>query len=230
MTMSDFSVQRIEAGEFTSNSYVCSEKSRSFSFLIDPGLDAYPIDDYLSLHGIRPKAILCTHGHFDHIGSAEFFQAKYGIPAFIHSADLKLAKTANFLLMALGLKSRLKLPEFSVLSGERIVQQIDDHEVCYHRVPGHTPGSCIIEFSNFLFSGDSLYAKGVGLSNLPGEDPNLLRLSLQKFWPQANPESIVYPGHGPSASLADIQRDNRALVKFLTEQSEKTEVVQDGMK
>lgn len=228
--MSNFSVQRIEAGEFTSNSYVCSEKNGQFSFLIDPGLDFRPIEEYLGSHRIRPSAILCTHGHFDHIGSAEFFQTKYGVPTFIHSADLKLAKAANFLLMALGLKSRVKLPKFSLLEGERIAQQIGEHTVYYNRVPGHTPGSCIVEFSDFLFSGDSLYAKGIGLSNLPGEDPKLLRLSLRKFWGQANPTSHVFPGHGPSASLADIRLNNRALMVFLAEKAELTEVVQDELK
>lgn len=222
--MNDYSVHKIEAGEFPSNSYVCLNERTGFSFLVDPGLDHNPIEEYLRSRSLHPRAVTCTHGHFDHIGSASYFQDKYSIPVFLHADDHKIAKAANFLLMALGMKRRLILPRFSLVAGKRVAQEIEDQIIYFNQVPGHTPGSCILEFGNLLFSGDSLYARGLGLSNLPGEDAELLRCSLKEYWSQISPDCHVLPGHGPSASFADIQKNNKSLSAFLADHPKVMEV------
>ena len=87
--------------------------------------------------------------------------------------------------------------------------------VRFLHTPGHTPGSGMIAWNDNLFTGDSLYAHGVGLSDLPGEDHGQLRASLQAVWDEIGETTIIHPGHGPSARFSEVRRDNVALAKFL---------------
>ncbi len=183
--------------------------------LIDGGLDPAAIDLAVQELMLTPSAVFCTHGHFDHAGSAAFFQSKYGVPVYLHGADHKLLKASNFLLMAFKMASRIEQPSeiTTVASG----QSIDDagFSLTFHGTPGHTPGSCVIELGSALFTGDTIYTSGVGLSHLPGEEPGILKQSILALWPRLTADRIVYPGHGGCASGADVRLSNLALLEFV---------------
>ena len=85
-------IWRVTSGEFSSNSYFCEAQVEGGGILIDAGLDGKTIDAELSEHGYHPNAVFCTHGHFDHTGSASFFQQKYGCLVVVPRADNKLMK------------------------------------------------------------------------------------------------------------------------------------------
>ena len=57
--------------------------------------------------------------------------------------------------------------------------------------PGHTPGSCLIALGSALFTGDTIYTRGVGLSHLPGEQPETLRQSILAAWPLLTPSVSI---------------------------------------
>lgn len=213
-------VWQVCAGVFPSNSYVWLGPEPGEAILIDAGLDAQPIDAALTELGVRPLAVVCTHGHFDHIGSAAFFQEKYGAPVHLHADDLRAAKAANFLMMAFKIPAKLKLPRFDLLHGEAGDTVIGGAVVRHRLLPGHSPGSCFLYIGEVLFSGDTLYASGIGLSKVPGEDPVVLRRSLRKVWDEIAPETLVCPGHGRTARYADIRIGNRELAEFLREPCE----------
>jgi len=183
--------------------------------LIDGGLDPAAIDLAAQELTLTPSAVFCTHGHFDHAGSAAFFQRKYGVPVYLHGADLKLLKASNFLLMAFKMASRIEQPSeiTTVASGQSI--DVAGFALTFHGTPGHTPGSCVIELGSALFTGDTIYTNGVGLSHLPGEEPETLKQSILAFWPRLTAERIVYPGHGGYASGADVRLSNLALLEFV---------------
>jgi glyoxylase-like metal-dependent hydrolase (beta-lactamase superfamily II) len=203
----------VTAGSFPSNSYVCAADVPGGAILIDTGLDPEPIDSALQSLGLKPAFVFCTHGHFDHIGSAAYFQRKYGAPVHLHSADVKTAGIGNFLLTAMKLPDRIVLPDLVLVDGAFSIQ-LGGRSLRYLHLPGHTPGSCAIAYGDHLFTGDTLYARGVGLSKLPGERPDQLRRSILELWEHL-PGFHVHPGHGPSAAGADIQRANRRLLAFL---------------
>jgi glyoxylase-like metal-dependent hydrolase (beta-lactamase superfamily II) len=73
----------------------------------------------------------------------------------------------------------------------------------------------MVEIGTHLFSGDTLYARGVGLSKLPGEQPELLRESIASLWGELG-ALVVHPGHGATARGADIIKHNHALLAFLS--------------
>jgi hydroxyacylglutathione hydrolase len=209
-------VWRVTGGAFPSNAYICAAGAPGEAFIIDPGLDPQRIDRAARSLGLTPRQVFCTHGHFDHIGGASWFQQVYGASVHLHAADLKTMRSSNFLLMALKIDQRIALPEVTPIDPSA------DSElpVRYLPTPGHTPGSCFIRFGEHLFTGDSLYARGVGLSDLPGENHGLLRKSLLALWDAIPGATLVHPGHGPSARFDEIRSHNRALAAFLTDGAE----------
>lgn len=222
-------VWRVTSGEFPSNAYLCGTGDGR-CILIDGGLDPQAIDLAVQELALTPTAVFCTHGHFDHAGSAAFFQKKYGCAVYLHGADRKLLKASNFLLMAFKLASRIEQPADITLveSGQRI--DVAGHALTFHGAPGHTPGSCLIELGSALFTGDTIYTRGVGLSHLPGEQPETLKQSIRDAWPLLTEDRIVYPGHGGCATGAQVRTTNTALLEFLgvphSENSDKTKVVE----
>lgn len=204
----------VTSGEFSSNSYFCEVQEDGGGFLIDTSLDGEVIDAELTGHSLYPYAVYCTHGHFDHIGSASFFQKKYGCNVFVPRADEKLMKASNFMLMAMKIQCRVVLPDATMVE-PGYAADIAGTFLRYLPAPGHTPGSCIIEFGSAWFTGDTLYARGVGLSNLPGEDHGVLKQTILSYWNALTPERTVYPGHGNVADGLSVRTGNAALLSFL---------------
>lgn len=208
-------VWQVHAGAFPANSYICRDEVSGDLLLIDTGLDVDPIAQAIDAVGGRLKAIVCTHGHFDHMGTAAAFQDQIGVDVYLHADDLKIAKTANFLLMAFKIPAKVKTPQFTLFDGNIGSLDIGGIAVHYRHVPGHTPGSCFIEVADACFTGDSLYALGVGLSNTPGEQPDVLRSSLTAVLDKIAPDTLICPGHGPTALFHMVRSDNQALKRFL---------------
>lgn len=205
-------------GMFPSNCYLCPIPSSGECFIVDPGLDPAPIEAELGARGWRPRAVLCTHGHFDHAGSAAHFQRAYDCDVYLHAADEKTLRSSNFLLMALKIPARITIPEFTPFDSDRLEVSICDTVVRFHPSPGHTPGSCALEFNGSLFTGDTLYSRGVGLSKLPGEEPEVLRRSIGSLLQSFPDNMLIRPGHGDAAELGWIKANNTALVRFLRDE------------
>jgi glyoxylase-like metal-dependent hydrolase (beta-lactamase superfamily II) len=207
-------IWRVTSGVFSSNAYFCEAAVEGGGILIDAGLDGETIDAELSAQGLRPQAVYCTHGHFDHAGSASLFQNKYGCEVFVPKADAKLMKSSNFMLMVLKIKQKVVLADATWVDAGHTAD-IAGTPLRYLGAPGHTPGSCIIEFGNAWFTGDTLYARGVGLSHLPGEDHDVLKQTILGYWPDLTPERTIYPGHGNAADGLSVRTENAALLNFL---------------
>ena len=199
---------------FASNTYICPLDAEQ-CVIIDPGMSPELIDGTLMHHGLVPAAILCTHGHFDHVGSADFFQKKYGARMYLHRADARIVKSANFFLMASRIGLRIATPVADALLDDGGVVSVGSATFIFHHAPGHTPGSCLVEHNGTLFSGDTIYRDGIGEASLPGDDPARLRASILNAWQRFPDDTVVRPGHGGSASLGEIKAGNVGLRHFL---------------
>jgi hydroxyacylglutathione hydrolase len=207
-------IWRVTAGVFTSNCYLVALGGGRCA-VIDPGLDGAAIVQAILESGLKPSAVLCTHGHFDHVGSAALVQRRYECPVYLTAADLPTVRSSNFLLMAFKIDARIELPQVTQLASGSQVISCGGLQFVFHPAPGHTPGSCVIETGGHLFTGDTLYARGVGLSKLPGEKPDVLRSSLRTIWNCFSDATVVHPGHGESSTFGAIKRDNIPLLRFL---------------
>lgn len=217
------SLQRVTNAEMGTNSYLLASPGQtgrgSACAVIDPGLDRTLLEKAFSDTGWLPESVLCTHGHFDHLGGAAWLQQRFRVPVFLCAADLKLAKLSNFMMAAFKMKNRIELPDFTVLDSLKTdntaIVETAGRKFIFHAMPGHTPGSCAIEVDSLLFSGDSLYARHIGLSKLPGEDHNQLRNSLMRLFGWVGGQVLVMPGHGGEATIYEIHAGNSALHAFM---------------
>ena len=208
-------VWRTTAGEFSSNTYFFNAEGTSGgAVIVDPGLDGLAIEADILSCGLKPTKIFCTHGHFDHTGSAAYFQRKYGTPVHIHLRDKKALASSNFLLMLLKIPRKVESPVVTwVVVG--FAHELGAYELRYLSAPGHTPGSCVIEFGDAWFTGDTIYARGVGLSDMPGENTEMLKASILSLWDRLALVKLVCPGHGEAAIGNDIRIGNTSLLSFL---------------
>ena len=211
-------VVRIKNTLFSSNTYLLSEEKEKHCLIIDPGLDDLIIDNKIHELNLKPIAIICTHGHFDHIGSVSFFKEKYSIPFYLHEADRKLMKSANFYLKLSKSDKFIKLVEPDLLLTENYSKIIiSDFSLEIYNFPGHTKGSCIITSENKIFTGDTIFKDGLHINNLPGENPIELKKSILKIFRKFNLNTICFPGHGPDATLDYIKSSNLDLKRFLND-------------
>jgi len=145
-------ITRIKNNIFSSNTYLISNDIDKHCLIIDPGLDELAIENKIQELNYIPVAIIGTHGHFDHIGSVSFFKEKYGIPFFLHEADVKLMKSANFYLKLTKTDRFIKVANPDVLFNQIYEKiSIKGFNLEIHKYSGHTVGSCIIQYENNIF-------------------------------------------------------------------------------
>ena len=200
----------------SSNTYIVVNKEKRESVLIDPGMDAAKIDQVIKENNLHPTDILATHGHFDHVGSVAFFQKKYGAKFHIHKLDIKVLRSVNFFLKIMKISSKTEVPvPDNIIEGETKKLELGNFQFEFYNLPGHTDGSCVFKVGEYLFTGDTLYSKSVGINHFPGGNNEKLRLSVQKIFELFDPAITVYPGHGTFEKLGKIRETNIELKNFL---------------
>lgn len=216
MELTNLGVTIIRNQIFPSNTYILKSKYSNQCLVIDPGLDKPLIEQTVANLGLIPVAVLATHGHFDHIGNVSYIKNEYNAPYYLHSADLKLSKSANFFLKMAHIKMPISIPVPDVLfTGFHEHVTISDFELDIYNYPGHSDGSCVIQHQNLLFSGDIIYKYGLGFNNFPGENKTKLKASIIDIFKNFQPDSWILPGHGEPELLRIIKENNHHLMNFL---------------
>jgi hydroxyacylglutathione hydrolase len=196
-------VKTFNVGMLSTNCYLAISIESKEAILLDPGLEfsseAKQIFDYISTNTLKVKFIVNTHGHDDHIKADILFQQKLNIPICIHSLDAPFIKNME----------KSNFPTNILLEDGDIVKFGDEILKVIH-TPGHTPGSICLVGENLIFTGDTLFAGGIGRTDFPGGSMKEMRLSLKKL--VSLPDSLfVYPGHGESSTIGEEKKTNPFL-------------------
>jgi glyoxylase-like metal-dependent hydrolase (beta-lactamase superfamily II) len=196
-------IETFTVGDLSTNCYIVSSRQTGEAIIIDPGIDlsieADPIFEYITQASLKVKLIVNTHGHSDHINGDAVFQEKYNVPLCIHRFDagsLAVLENVNF-------------PQ-TVLVDEGSLIQFGNESLKVLHTPGHTPGSICLLGERLVFTGDTLFAGGIGRTDFAGGSDSDMQASLQKL--VGLPDFfIVYPGHGPTTIMGEEKRVNPFL-------------------
>lgn len=203
-------LHHIVVGQLEVNCYIIASAPGKGAIIIDPGSQIYKIKEGLEKHRLKAAMVINTHGHIDHIGCDDDF----GAPIYIHRSDEPLLKDPH-----LNLSGFLGLP-FTVKTGANTLEEgqeigIDDIRLKVIHIPGHTPGGISLllksPVENILFTGDSLFCRSIGRTDFDGADEVSLKKSIKEKLFKLPPETIIYPGHGPTSTIKEEKENNLFL-------------------
>ncbi len=173
---------------------------------VDVGNDADKLLGYLESNHLTLKAILLTHGHYDHIGGVEEVRKATGAAVYIHENDAIMLKSARHNLAAqITPLPYTPVKEYITMKdGEEIA--IGSRSFTVMHTPGHTSGSVCFLTEDVMLSGDTLFYHSIGRTDLGGS-PVQMRESLKKL--KALPiDYRVYTGHDRTTTLEDERNFN----------------------
>ena len=187
-------------GDFASACYLLTEGEDAV--LIDCSAPVSSVREALSRTGATLRAILCTHGHFDHVLTADDMREAFGVPLLIHEADAEMLTDGHknaFALFA-GYEKAWRAAERTFTDGEQLT--FGALTLTVRHTPGHSRGSSMLFTGEIAFSGDTVFANTFGRTDLYGGNPAMLYRTLLAL-KELPPETVIYPGHGAAAPLGD---------------------------
>lgn len=189
-------IRTLPLGDLQTNCYIVSKDESRDCVVIDPGADAYLIEQALQADALRCAAILLTHGHFDHVGAVRELVATAGCAVYLRPEELTLppALTDGTLY-------------YSDLYPESRQLTVAGMSFSVLHTPGHTPGSVCLLCEDALFSGDTLFAGSCGRVDFPGGDARQMKASLLQL--KTLPDALrIFPGHGDASTVAYEKKHN----------------------
>jgi hydroxyacylglutathione hydrolase len=213
------------AGLLACNCYVLAPGPGSDAVIVDPGQRAMgPLQRILDENHLTPSAVLLTHGHVDHIWSAQKVADMYGCPAYIHPED-RFMLTDPIKDFGRGFFGGLASSAFGALFREpkQVVELDRDGDklelggvtVTVDHTRGHTRGSVVFRASDgpdeVVFTGDTLFRQSVGRTDLSGGSGRDLLGSIVTKLLVLDDDTVVLPGHGEKSTIGIERRTNPFL-------------------
>jgi glyoxylase-like metal-dependent hydrolase (beta-lactamase superfamily II) len=198
-------------GDLATNGYILEGKEGALCFDAPEGFAAE-----LQKQGIKPVALLLTHGHYDHVWDAVAIQEASGCPVYVHSADTPMVLDTSYVSM-FGVTTSIASPKsvenFDLPDRGSGKFTFGGEEFVLLHLPGHSPGSVCFYHPGWdvLISGDTLFCGGVGRWDLPGGSRSALLEGLRKQLLPLPDETRVYAGHGPSTTIGHERATNPYL-------------------
>jgi hydroxyacylglutathione hydrolase len=203
-------VDWVTVGPFQENSYLLTDDGHGV--LVDPGDEPQRILQMVRLSGATVDAIWLTHAHLDHIGAIAALKREWGstVPVLLHPADLTLYRRAARQAEFYGLSVE-QPPDPDGDIAEGMVLTVGSASFVARHTPGHAPGHVVFLSDRVMIGGDLLFAGSIGRTDLPFSDPEAMEASLALV-AAFDPETAIYPGHGPPTKLATELAGNPYLV------------------
>lgn len=187
---------QIPVGHMGNLSYIVYDKSGRQALIIDPSWEADKLSDAIRKNNLDLKAILLTHGHFDHSNAVPGIMREFGnIPAYMRQEDSNLPQEP---FPFTTFEDGFSMPGFAAIKA-----------IC---TPGHTAGSvCWLmeDYNNkILFTGDTLFAGACGRIDFPESMPHKMHGTLRQL-AQMPDDMVIYPGHSYNKSISTIGEEKK---------------------
>jgi hydroxyacylglutathione hydrolase len=220
-------IETFPVGPLGCNCSILADDESKTAIVIDPGGDLEEIEARLKKAGLRVAAILHTHTHIDHVAETAGLQRATGAPARIHKADHFMYTILPIQAQFIGMRRAPEVGELDAWLKDGEVIAFGGHDLHVLHTPGHSPGSCCFELRAkpgakdadrggreggdegvVLFSGDTLFSRSIGRSDLWGGDQDeLLRSIRERLYVLPDPTRVV-TGHGDATTIGDEKRHN----------------------
>ncbi len=197
-------ITQLTVGSIGTNCYMVYDEQTKAAVVIDPSDEAQLVEARIEALGLKVRAVLLTHGHFDHSGEAAKVAARAGVSIWMHPADKALPSWLTH-----------GLPETRDLADAQTLD-FDGLRFTVIHTPGHTPGSVCFRCGERLFAGDTLFAGSCGRTDLPGGSWQDMSASLRRL-AALEGDCAVYPGHGEATTL-DAERAGNQYLRMALEQ------------
>jgi glyoxylase-like metal-dependent hydrolase (beta-lactamase superfamily II) len=207
-------IDHLILGVYETNCYILrSDDTAEDCLIIDTGLEAGKLINFLNEHKLNPVAVVLTHGHIDHIAGLVALRDRFpDIKVHIHKLDSKMLTDPQTNLSAMSGVAFITKPEDFSLEQQSVIEQAGIKLLVLH-TPGHTPGgiSLYSEDYGIAFVGDTLFADSIGRTDFPNGSMSQLINSIKEKLFTLPGETKVYPGHGPTTTIAQEKAHNPFL-------------------
>ncbi|MEU6857403.1 MBL fold metallo-hydrolase [Glycomyces sp. NPDC046736] len=214
-------VETLVADAFGTNCHVLSAGPGSECVVVDPGIGIAPrLEDLLAERGLKPVAVLLTHGHLDHTYSVTPVCGANDVPAFIHTADAHLLEDpargfSQAMMSLVGTGLEWTEPDRVETLDDGGTFELAGMRFGVDHAPGHTAGSVLFrtddDEARYALTGDVLFRGAIGRTDLPGGSDEAMWDSLRRKILPLDDDTVVLPGHGPNTTIAIERAGNRYL-------------------
>jgi len=201
-------VEQFVCGPLQNNVYVFSDEQSRECAIVDPAVGSQLALEHIRAQQLRPRYILLTHAHFDHVFALAEVKRQLDAPIAIHADDLPLLKLMPETAASWGFAGAQPAPQPELLVEHG--QQLDfgEYQIEVRHTPGHSPGQVAYIIGGQAFVGDTLFWRGIGRYDLPGADYHDLMRSIEKQLYVLPGATIVWPGHGQHTTIDEERRLN----------------------
>lgn len=204
-------MSKLVVGPVATNCYIVSDENTKEAFIIDPGAEPDRIIEKVKETEVSVKAILLTHGHFDHISAVNELKREFGVDVYIGQEDADLMAD-----MELNVSYMFGMPYAA--RADKILKDGDVLEIAGFSIkvlftPGHTKGGiCFyLEKENVAFSGDTIFQQSVGRTDFPTGSARVLSESIKNKLFILPEDLQLFPGHGDSTTVGYEKKYNMFL-------------------
>ncbi len=200
-------IKKLVVGSLSANCYVVGSEATGEGMVIDPGGNAQDIVNAIIDSGLDIKIIVLTHGHSDHIAALYDIQDRTGAEVAIHAEDADFLHGRGSFSTMFGISYKTPEPPDRLLR-EGDVIDIGSLQFSVLHTPGHTPGSICLLTGDKVFTGDTLFYRGIGTTLMPGSSRRQLIDSIHAKLMVLPDSTIIYPGHGRETTIGAERKNN----------------------
>ena len=203
-------VYKFVTGFLSANTYILVKEGETDAVAIDIGGDENVLVEAEKKGGFTIKAVLLTHGHFDHTGAVAELKEITGAKVYIHADDECMLNDTikNVAYLVPGYEYKPFEADVLLTGGDMIF--LDELDISVMHTPGHTKGSVMYFVNDCIFTGDTIFEGSVGRTDFYSGDISAQRETLKRI-SALRTNYTLYPGHGEATTLDNEKKFNMYL-------------------